>query len=454
MMFRWLLLVAAAGSLHGEIRAGAAAVKITPPKGAPMAGYYYGRAAEGVHDDLFAKALVFDDGATRAAMVSCDLIHMPGSIATKARDEAARRTGIPAANILVSATHTHTGPQFPGADGRFRGGGETARIAEQYAAELPGLIAESVEKAVAALAPVTVSAAVGREETLAFNRRYWMTDGTVGWNPGKNNPRVVRPAGPVDPEVPVVAVRRADGAAVASYVNFAMHLDTVGGMQFSADFPYTLARLFGETTGGVTLFTMGCSGNVNHLDVNWSDRQKGHGEAARIGTVLAGEALRAWKRARPVEAARVRVSSEQVSLPPAGVTAADVDWARPVAATFDKPNAAPFLDLVRAIKVLDVAAREGRPFDAEVQVIALGRDLAWVGLPGEIFTELGMAIKQASPFRHTIVVSMANDHLGYIPNRRAYAEGAYEVVSTRCAAGAGEMLVESATRQLVALHQK
>ncbi|HBY58206.1 MAG TPA: hypothetical protein DEH78_00180 [Solibacterales bacterium] len=453
---RWLLLIAAAGSMEAQILAGAAAVKITPPKGAPMAGYYFGRAATGVHDDLYAKALVFDDGSTRAAMVSCDLIHMPGALAAKAREEAARRTGIPAGNILINATHTHTGPQFPGADGRFRGEGETARIAERYTAELPLLIAASVERAVKAMAPAEVSATAGREETLAFNRRFWMSDGTVGWNPGKNNPKIVRPAGPVDHEVPLVVVRRMGGAAIAAYVNFAMHLDTAGGTDYSADFPFTLGKLLqAATTPELTaIFTMGCSGNVNHLDVHWDDRQKGHHEAARIGTVLAAEVLRSWKKAVKANAATVRVSSERVALPLAPVAGADVEWARPVAATFDQPKAAPFLDLVRAIKILDVAAREGKPFDAEVQVIALGKEIAWVGLPGEIFTELGMAIKQASPYKHTIVVSLANDHLGYIPNRKAYAEGAYEVISTRCAAGAGELLVESATRQLIRLHQE
>ena len=107
-----------------------------------------------------------------------------------------------------------------------------------------------------------------------------------------------------------------------------------------------------------------------------------------------------------------------------------------------------FLDKVDAFKVLDVAAREGKPWEVEVQVIALGEQLAIVGLPGEIFTELGLAIKKASPFPFTVIAELANGSIGYIPNRSAYAEGNYEVVSARCAEGAGELLVESAVKLL------
>ena len=105
----------------------------------------------------------------------------------------------------------------------------------------------------------------------------------------------------------------------------------------------------------------------------------------------------------------------------------------------------------RARGKLDVAARKGKPWEAEVQVIVLGRDLAWVALPGEVFVELGQSIKAASPFRQTHVAELANGSFGYIPNRSAYAEGNYEVVSARCAEGSGEMLVTAAIRMLAEL---
>ena len=148
----------------------------------------------------------------------------------------------------------------------------------------------------------------------------------------------------------------------------------------------------------------------------------------------------------------LRFGRERVALDLADVNPGDVEWAAQVAATFGSSHAAPMMDFVKAQKILELDARKGRAIDAEVQVIALGKDVAWVGLPGEVFTELGMAIKQASPFRFTIVVGLANASLGYIPNRKAYAEGAYEPVSSRCAPGSGERLVDSATQQLIRLH--
>jgi hypothetical protein len=302
---------------------------------------------------------------------------------------------------------------------------------------------------------VRVAAAAGCEESLAFNRRFFMKDGSVGWNPGKLNPNIVRPAGPIDPDVPVVYFETPDGRPLATYVNYAMHLDTVGGQEFSADYPYTLSTLLArvKTPQMLTLFTMGAAGNINHIDVSTKKPQKGHEEAARLGTVLAGEVLKTYTRLRAVEPAALKARSEMVKLPLAEFNPAELDKARQLAALYGKPNAAPFMDLVRAFKVIDVSGREGKPIEAEVQVIALGGELAWVALPGEIFVELGQAIKQASPFAHTIVASLANGSIGYVPNRKAYPEGAYEVVSARCAAGSGEMLVEAATRLLGELHK-
>src|SRR5262249_16517286 len=107
-----------------------------------------------------------------------------------------------------------------------------------------------------------------------------------------------------------------------------------------------------------------------------------------------------------------------------------------------------FLEKVKGFKVLDVAARDGKPWEVEVQIITLGDQLAWVSLPGEIFVELGLAIKKGSPYRHTLLAELANGSVGYIPDKPAYPQGNYEVASTRCAAGWGEMLVEAALRLL------
>jgi hypothetical protein len=198
----------------------------------------------------------------------------------------------------------------------------------------------------------------------------------------------------------------------------------------------------------VTLFAQGCSGNINHINVASAASQKGHAEAERIGTVLTGEVLKTFTKLDPINPACVAVRREIVKLPLPEVTSEDVAKARQTADTYNTSEAAPFMALVNAFKVISVYEREGRPLEAEVQVMALGQELAWVGLPGEVFVEIGLAIKQASPYRVTIVTELANDSIGYIPDRKAYAEGNYEPVSARCAPGSGEILVQASLRLL------
>ncbi|OGD20260.1 MAG: hypothetical protein A2W03_04305 [Candidatus Aminicenantes bacterium RBG_16_63_16] len=421
-----------------------------------MAGYYYNRAASGVHDDLWAKALVLESGAARAALVACDISGLPRPVVEEARRLIEAGSGIPGGSVMISATHCHTGPVLLVPGNRYNTEGEMRRIGEKYLAELPGKIAESVRLAAGAVQPVRVSAGRGREGSLSFNRRYFMKDGSVRFNPGKLNPDIVRTAGPTDPDVPVLLFDTPQAKPVAAYVNFAMHLDTVGGTEFSADYPYTLSRLLKEASGGemFTLFTIGCAGNLNHYDVSWDSPQTSHSEAARLGTVLAAEVLKTMRRLEATAGGPLRAKSQVVDLPLPELRPEDIAWAKTVTPDMgDKPNWSRFMDFVKAFKINDVAARAGRPVRAEVQVIALGDDIAWVGLPGEVFTELGLTIKTASPFRFTVVTELANDSIGYVPNLKAYDQGAYEVISSRVAPGSGEMLVDAAVRMLVALHR-
>jgi neutral ceramidase len=438
-------------SLAGELTAGAAAADITPPRGCPMAGYYSARGAEGTHDPLQAKAIVFEHDGTRVALVGLDLIGTPRDLVEATRAAIETGTGIPGGNVMISATHSHTGPVLS-ARGRFSEGVPGGQeLLTSYLKELPARIAAAVKAADAARKPARVSTATGREDGLAFNRRFFMLDGTVGWNPGKRNPRIVRPAGPTDPSVPVVYVESLAGRPIATYVNFAMHLDTVGGVYYSADYPHTLARSLTAVRGDdmVTLFTAGTCGDINHLNVASAAPQRGHGEAARIGTRLAAEVLRTYERLEPV-AGPLRATSAVVELDLPPVTNDDVEKGKNVIAALSAGAmpAPAFLEQVKAFQAVEVAGRLGKAYRVEVQVLSLGDGLAFVSLPGEIFVELGLAIKAGSPFKQTVCAELANGSVGYIPTRVAYPQGNYEVVSARVAAGSGEKLVDEALRQL------
>ena len=454
-VFLAALFVAAVPLRAAELRVGAATEVITPGMGAPLAGYYDHREAAGVHDDLFAKAIVIERDGVKVALVVCDLITVPRIVVDEARRLIAEKPGIPADHVMISATHTHTGPIVRGPSGEDPLKGDDSDKTAVFARSLPELIAECVRKADAKLAPVTASAAIGREEHVSFNRRFFMKDGTVGWNPTKRSPKVDRPAGPIDPDVPVIYFAAADdGRPLATHVSFAMHLDTVAGDQISADYPATIASILGKVKGPdmVTVFATGACGDINHLDNSSTDKQRGNEEAARIGTILAGETVKTYARLKPISDGPLRVKAQPVSLPLVDLEPGDFEKARELVLNPGKAKKT-FLGNVWAFKVLDVAARKGKPLDVEVQVVALGNDVAWVSLPGEVFVELGLEIKKRSPFKQTMIVELANGSIGYIPTKRAYVEGNYEPTTARCASGSGETIVETAVGLLNELHE-
>ena len=282
-----------------------------------------------------------------------------------------------------------------------------------------------------------------------------MLDGSVGWNPGKKNPKIVRPAGPTDPAVPVVLFETTDKTPkpIATYVNFAMHLDTVGGLYYSADYPFTLAQSARGGEGrrhGDGLHHRHLRRHQPHQRRTTPEPQKGDGEAARIGTRLAAEVLRTFDKLNRRPTARCACRARWWNWRCRAVTPEEVAAAKRVIADVQagKKPAPKFLDQVQAFKAVDVAGRLGKPHSVEVQVISLGDDLAWVSLPGEIFVRARAADQGGSPFKQTMIAELANGSIGYIPNRVAYPQGNYEVVSARCAAGSGEKLVDEAIEQL------
>lgn len=426
-------------------------VNITPERPTPMAGYYGKRLSTETHDPLWAKATVLDDGATRIALVSLDLISTNKWMVDEARQHIQQLTKIPGEHVLLSASHSHTGPVlFDPNSSRYNKFGNDDPSSKQYLLELPLKIAECVQQAIQSLKPARLKHGKSQEPKLAFNRRFFMSDGTVGWNPGKMNPKIVREAGPTDDFLSMVAVFGEAEKLVGLLNNFSIHLDTVGGTQWSSDMPYTLEqsleRVFGKQCH--IQYATGCCGDVNHIDVRNAFPQKGHEEAARIGIRLAAAALRGWNELSGVKSYRLKSSFELISLPLAHHDKDRVEWADGIAKRANDEKQPPFREMVEAFRILDVEARNGKPLQTEVQVISIGKEVAWVGLPGEIFVQLGLMIKDGSPFPTTIIHELSNGSVGYVPTRQAYAQGNYEVISARCAEGSGEILVDSALKQL------
>jgi hypothetical protein len=277
-----------------------------------------------------------------------------------------------------------------------------------------------------------------------------MKDGTTGWNPGKLNTNIFRPLGPTDPDLPFVLVREAASARpMGSLTVFAMHTAIYGGAPFSACYPghlQTNLRRLLDAPRFISIFGEGCAGDVNHIDVNSPDPQDSETYPPTVGAKLAEAIAAALPFARTIATNQLAMRSVTIHSPVVPVSEAEYAAARQLMENLDR-NDAPFLTIVDAWRKIfrhEYWQKHGGKLPQEIQAMRLDRDTAIVTLPHEVFVELGMAIKAASPFSTTIVVSLANDLDFYIPTRRAFEEGHYEPTTCPLEPGCGQLLAQAA----------
>jgi hypothetical protein len=454
-----IVLAGALPLLASELLVGVATVDITPPIPYRMCGYFDERLSTGVKDRLQAKAMVFRQGNEQAALVFCDVAGLPRELTNGARHQASCATGIPVNHIAIAATHSHTGPLFSGVLRNYFHQRAVARLGSDpyekidYPSELLRKVVEAIVDAHLTLKPAVLKSGYAREDRLSFNRRFHMRDGSVRFNPGALNPDVVRPAGPIDPQVAIVSVApSSDSPPAAALLSFALHLDTVGGTEYSADFPKvtedTLRESFGSDFNLV--FGIGTCGDVNHVDVNVPERRPSNEIGKMLGTTVA-DAIRRGKLIE-INEPSLAARSAVVEAPLQTYSDSEAATARQQMELLGSQQLG-FLDQVQAYKIMVLEDYGVQTLPLEVQAIRLGREIAIVTLPGEIFVELGLAVKAASPFEMTIVIEMPDDSLGYVPTRKAFAEGSYEIVNSRVEPGVGERLVEAAITLLEDLNE-
>ncbi|MDA0810771.1 MAG: hypothetical protein O3C21_00040 [Verrucomicrobia bacterium] len=451
LLFLAIVLAAFGRSSAEPLRAGVAVVDITPPVPYRMSGYFSERLSTGVKDPLKAKALVFRQGDTGAALVFCDLIGISPGVSHKAREQASATTGIPVAHIAVSATHSHTGPLYAGTlrdyfhERAAAEHGTDPHEQTDYSARLADALVKAIVNADAAADEVAITAGYATEERLSFNRRFHMKDGEVRFNPGQQNPNIVRAAGPTDPKVGLILLSKPgkNSAPMAGLVSFALHLDTTGGTEYSGDYPRFLEDTLRKSLGPdfVSLFGAGTCGDLNHIDVTVKERRS----CEEIGAMLGETVAAALPGLASAGNASLAVRQRIVEVPLQVYSDEETAAALKNMAKIGKDNL-PFLEQVKACTILDVRARAagGASLPLEVQVFRLGPELAVVTLPGEVFVELGLAIRAASPFETTLVIELTNDAPGYLPTKKAFAEGGYETVNSRIQPGGAEAMAEAA----------
>ncbi|WP_008587005.1 neutral/alkaline non-lysosomal ceramidase N-terminal domain-containing protein [Niabella soli] len=451
-----------------KLKGGVALMNITPPVGARLAGHFYEAFSTGVHDSIWAKAIVLEQGNQKFAFVFCDLIGITRDISTQARKLASTATEIPLQNILVAATHSHTGPLFYGFQHTYFHNKAIADdgVDEHEKADYPDFLIHQIEKAVVkaneSVMPISIEAGVGREDGLSFNRRYYMKNGTVLFNPGPLNPDIVGPAGPIDPEVGILLLRNAGSKDyMGGLTVFAMHADCIGGTKMSADYPYyleqTLKKKFGQQF--FSAFSLGPAGDINDVDIKKDQPIYSDSNTQKIGSTLGQVVIQAVPELKRITQPSFASFSSKILVPLQVPSRAQIDSADVLINNLYKVSqtgayirnaggeSGDFLKRVEMSKYL--ALKDQKPaVDAEVQVFRIDSRTAIVGLPGEIFSELGLDLKKRSPFENTIVMTVCNDRISYIPTIKAFKEGSYEVTNSIIKPGGGEMLVETAVKLL------
>jgi len=413
------------------LQAGFAEIEITPPVGTHKIGWLRKIVSTEVLSPLYARVAVFRTAAESVAVVQLDTLFIAWPEVAAIREGVEHAYGFPGPHVMVSATHNHAGPAVTHA-------GDVAKD-EGYAATLVARVIEAFGQALAHIGPVEIGLGHCFEWRVAHNRRVVTRDGCVRTHGSFDDPDALCLEGPIDPKVGVIAVRSVSGDLRGALVNFACHPTHHGGdTAIDAGYPGVLARRLRELGCPMTLFLNGASGNVHTSD----PRAGGKGpDAEQAGEYLALDAWEVLQGLSFRQDVRLTAASRVIELPYRHVMEDEIAGHARGAQRFIDPaiydrNIPP---LVRKIE-------ERGTHKAEIQVLCLG-DCAIVGVPGELFCELGLQVKERAWPTRAWISTCTNGRVGYIPTLEAFRRGGYETTfgpSSMLAPEAGALIVQTA----------
>ncbi|MFZ5829019.1 MAG: neutral/alkaline non-lysosomal ceramidase N-terminal domain-containing protein [Planctomycetota bacterium] len=419
-------------------KAGAAASNVTPWLDEPVVGGWKSAPAEHIHDELWARCLVLDNGDRRLAIVLVDNLSVGSGLVTEAKRQIEEKTGLPPRSVLIAATHTHSSIAA-------RAGNELKPEVQlsEYARFVARRVADGVRRAVNQLEPARIAWGAGIEEKQVFNRRWFLDPevklhdpfgGTdqVQMNPGANSDRLLRPAGPVDPQVSFLAVQSVDGRPIALLANYSLHyVGGVGPGHISADYFGAFADRMQELLRAdrldppfVAMMSNGTSGDINNI--NFREKRKKQPSYEQIRTVadsVAQAVAAEYEKAefhswvplgaalQPLELAVRKPTPAQLARAKELLAGAKPMPERPHEETY----AGRLMSLEEARSTVEVP----------LQAMRIG-ELGIVGIPFETFAEIGLELKARSPLKPMFTIELANGGFGYLPTPEQHALGGYE----------------------------
>lgn len=460
-----------------ELKAGFARVNITPMLGIGISGYFKPRTSEGVLDELEANCLAVEKDGVKAVLIAVDNCEIESEYLDKVRADIGETLGIPFENSFISCTHSHTTCYVMRADE-----GASQELTDQYSALLHRKLVDAARIAVDDLKPARLGIGVSRAKDIAFVRRYVMKDGSVQTNPGVNNPDIVRPVGEIDDQVNVLRFDR-EGAETIVMANFGCHPDVVGGNRFSADWPGFFRRRFEKAEDNVKcLFFNGAEGDINHVNVHpkggdfndmfndFDDVSRGYGHARHMGNVVAGAVLSVYDKVEYVDVDSVRCVQTTIQLP---VNKPNPEANKLPGRKYQEPS----IETAHLYKELHEAGHDDQiPYRGMMLTTIVAEALrmckfengpefipmslagikigpvAFVGIPGEPFNGVSVALKESEGYKMVCPVCLANGSIGYFPMMDAYLEGGYESRSSEFKAGTAELIASEGRKLIEALN--
>ena len=449
---------------RAELQAGTAVVDVTPQQW-PLAprGSFTPRPTDSAHDPLHVRCLVLDDGNTSIALALVDSCMVHRDVLDPAKRQASEATGIPAEQMLISATHTHSAP-FANAQH-----GTPQELA--YQKRLLEGIVEAIVQASKNRQPARAGWSGHDLPEEVFNRRWFLKPGTVPtnpfgedtdvvkMNPPRNNDVLINPAGPTDPEVSVLYVADAKGRPLAVFANYSLHYVGNTGGQMSADYFGEFSRLMPvrlgrPAKGFVAMLSNGTSGDVNNINFRNPRPRREPFEQIRI--VASKTADAATRAIRQIDSSSgdltLAMRQREITLKHRVPTAEQIERAKSILEVDAQGEKdLPRLAKAYAERTLKLAA-EPPTTKVLIQAVRIG-DLAICTLPFEVLVEIGLELKQKSPAADTFVVSLANGGYGYLPTPEQHQFGGYEtwLTTNKVQQDASVILVDNLLEMLAEL---
>jgi neutral ceramidase len=418
-------------TVGGTLCAGFAEIEITPPLGTHKIGWLRDIVSTEILSPLYARVAIFETENTGVALVQLDTLFIAWPEVEAIREGVERRYPFIGAHVMVSATHNHAGPAVAHA-------GDVPKD-EHYAQTLVSRVIEAFGQALARLEPTELGFGRRFEWEVAHNRRVVMRNGTARTHGTFDDPEALYLEGPIDPAVGVIAAASVTGELRGVLVNFACHPTHHGGDgAIDAGYPGVLARELRDCGCPATLYLNGASGNVHTADPRAGGRNT---SAERVGELLAQDAWDALQEISFERDVRVAAASRTIELPYRDVSDAEIAGQVRGAQRFIDPAI-----YERTIPLLMDKIRQRGAHRVEIQVILLG-DCAIVGVPGELFCEYGLRIKESAYPLRVLVATCTNGRVGYIPTQEAFRRGGYETTfgpSSMLAPEAGDLIVQTA----------